>query len=82
MIFNGIFFSVIILIIAIGLSYTATNQFENMALNAYLGGVTLANGMMFYGIYNAKYENYAIGQKNIKQGMGIAMLAFIAAAGL
>ena len=72
----------IILIIAISLSYTATNQFENMALNAYLGGVTLANGIMLYGIYNAKFENYEIGQTNIKQGMGIAMLAFIAAAGL
>ena len=79
---NALNLAAVILIIAIGLSYTATNQFENMALNAYLGGVTLANGMMFYGIYNAKYENYEIGQKNIKQGMGIAMLAFIVAAGL
>jgi len=31
---------------------------------------------------NAKQEDYFEGQKNIKQGMGIAMLAFIAAAGL
>jgi len=79
---NALNLAAIILIIAISLSYTATNQFENMALNAYLGGVTLANGIMLYGIYNAKFENYEIGQTNIKQGMGIAMLAFIAAAGL
>ena len=79
---NALNLATVILIIAIGLSYTATNQFENMAFNAYLGGVTLANGMMLYGIYNAKFENYEIGQTNIKQGMGTAMLAFIAAAGL
>jgi hypothetical protein len=57
-------------------------QFENMAWNAYVGGITLANGTMLFGIYNANQEDYFIGQKNIKQGMGIAMLAFIVAAGL
>ena len=74
--------SILILLIAIGLSYTATNQFEEMAWNAYVGGITLANGTMLFGIYNAKQEDYFMGQKNIKQGMGIAMLAFIVAAGL
>ena len=74
--------SILILLIAIGLSYTAMNQFEEMAWNAYVGGITLANGTMLFGIYNAKLEDYFMGQKNIKQGMGIAMLAFIAAAGL
>ena len=74
--------SILILLIAIGLSYTAINQFEEMAWNAYVGGITLANGTMLFGIYNAKQEDYFMGQKNIKQGMGIAMLAFIAAAGL
>ncbi|HJM17852.1 MAG TPA: hypothetical protein QGI59_05045, partial [Candidatus Poseidoniia archaeon] len=63
-------------------SYTAMNQFENMAWNAYVGGITLANGTMLFGIYNANQEDYFMGQKNIKQGMGIAMLAFIIAAGL
>ena len=72
----------LILVVAIGLSYTAMGQFENMAQNTYVGGITLANGTMLFGIYNAKQENYFIGQKNIKQGMGIAMLAFIAAASL
>jgi len=72
----------LILLVAIGLSYTAMDQFENMAWNAYVGGITLANGTMLFGIYNAKQEKYFMGQKNIKQGMGIAMLAFIAAAGI
>jgi len=72
----------LILLVAIGLSYTAMGQFENMAWNAYVGGITLANGTMLFGIYNANQEDYFMGQKNIKQGMGIAMLAFIVAAGL
>lgn len=72
----------LILLVAIGLSYTAMGQFENMAWNAYVGGITLANGIMLFGIYNANQEDYFMGQKNIKQGMGIAMLAFIVAAGL
>jgi geranylgeranylglycerol-phosphate geranylgeranyltransferase len=72
----------LILLVAIGLSYTAMGQFENMAWNAYVGGITLANGTMLFGIYNANQENYFMGQKNIKQGMGIAMLAFIVASSL
>ena len=72
----------LILLVAIGLSYTAMGQFENMAWNAYVGGITLANGIMLFGIYNANQEDYFMGQKNIKQGMGIAMLAFIVATSL
>ena len=71
-----------ILIIAILLSYTAINLFENMALNVYIAGISLANGIMAFGLYNAKQEDYFMGQKNIKQGMGIAMLAFIVTAAL
>ena len=74
--------AILILLIAVGLSYSAMGQFEKMAWNAYAGGITLANATMLFGIYNAKQEDYFMGQKNIKQGMGIAMLAFIAAAGL
>ena len=74
--------AILILLIAVGLSYTAMGQFEEMAWNVYAGGITLANAIMLFGIYNAKQEDYFMGQKNIKQGMGIAMLAFIAAAGL
>ena len=79
---NSMTVAILFLLIAIGLSYTAMDQFDDMASNTYLGGITLANGTMLFGIYNAKQENYFGGQKNIKQGMGIAMLAFIAAAGL
>ncbi len=71
-----------ILIIAILLSYTAINLFEDMALNAYIAGISLANGIMAFGLYNAKQEDYLMGQKNIKQGMGVAMLAFIMTAAL
>ena len=79
---NSMRVAILFLLIAIGLSYTAMDQFDGMASNAYLGGITLANGTMLFGIYNAKQEDYFGGQKNLKQGMGIAMLAFIAAAGL
>ena len=74
--------AILILLIAIGLSYTAINQFDGNALNAYVGGITLANATMLFGVYNSRNEDYFMGQKNIKQGMGIAMLAFIVAAGL
>ena len=79
---NSLRVAILFLLIAIGLSYTAMDQFDGVASNAYLGGITLANVTMLFGIYNAKQEDYFGGQKNIKQGMGIAMLAFIAAAGL
>ena len=79
---NSMRVAILFLLIAIGLSYTAIDQFDGMASNAYLGGITLANGTMLFGIYNAKQEDYFGGQKNLKQGMGIAMLAFIAAAAL
>ena len=79
---NSMRVAILFLLISIGLSYTAMDQFDGMASNAYLGGITLANGTMLFGIYNAKQEDYFGGQKNLKQGMGIAMLAFIAAAGL
>ena len=79
---NSMRVAILFLLMAIGLSYTAMDLFDGMASNAYLGGIVLANGIMLFGIYNAKQEDYFRGQKNIKQGMGIAMLAFIAAAGL
>ena len=74
--------AIVILLIAIGLSYVAIAQFTGSALIAYVAGITLANVTMLFGVYNARKEDYFMGQKNIKQGMGIAMLAFIAAAGL
>tara|TARA_B100001123_G_scaffold8128_1_gene10053 strand:- start:958 stop:1788 length:831 start_codon:yes stop_codon:yes gene_type:complete len=79
---NSLNFAIVILLLAIGLSYSAMSQFEGISKSAYLGGISLANGTMLFGLYNAIKEDYYMGQKNIKQGMGIAMLAFIAAAGL
>ena len=79
---NSLIVAGIILITAVSLSYTAAPQFDGMALNAYLIGISAANAMMLIGFQNARNENYFSGQKNIKQGMGIAMLAFIASAGL
>ena len=72
----------LILIVAISLSYTAVSQFNGLAGTAYWVGISLANVVMLFGFYNAKNEDYYSGQKNIKQGMGLAMLAFIASAGL
>ena len=71
-----------ILICAWSLSFTAIPQFSGMALNAYVIGVSIANVVMLVGFQNARNGDYFLGQKKIKQGMGIAMLAFIAAAGL
>ena len=79
---NSMILATVVLLVAIGLSYTAMSQFEGRGSDAYLGGITLANGTMLFGIYNAKQKDYFAGQRNIKQGMGIAMLAFIVAAGL
>ena len=66
--------AIVILLIAIGLSYTAINQFDNNAMNAYVGGITLANILMLFGSYNAKNKEYFMGQKNIKQGMGLSLI--------
>jgi geranylgeranylglycerol-phosphate geranylgeranyltransferase len=71
-----------ILLTAVILSYMALNSFENLAQLAYIGGISLANGTMLFGIYNTRIEDYFAGQKHIKQGMGIAMISFILAAGL
>jgi len=79
---NSLIVAGALLVIAVSLSYTATPQFDGIALNAYLIGISAANIMMLIGLQNARNEKYFSGQKSIKQGMGIAMLAFIASAGL
>ena len=71
-----------LLIAAWSLSFTAIPQFDGMAANAYVAGVSIANVIMLIGFQNARNGDYFSGQKKIKQGMGVAMLAFIAAAGL
>ena len=65
------------LLIAIILSYGAYSKFTGDGQMRYLAVVTLANIMMLYGIYSAKNGEYFKGQKMIKQGMGVAILAFV-----
>ena len=65
------------LFIAVILSYVAYGKFGGDGQKRYLIVVTLANITMMYGIYSAKNGEYFRGQKTIKQGMGIAILAFV-----
>ena len=79
---KSLFVTGIFLVVAWSLSFTAITQFSGMASNAYAIGVSIANVIMLVGFQNARNGDYFSGQKKIKQGMGVAMLAFIAAAGL
>ena len=79
---NSLIIAGTLLIAAWSLSFTAIPQFNGMAANAYVAGVSIANVIMLIGFQNARNGDYFSGQKKIKQGMGVAMLAFIAAAGL
>ena len=79
---NSLIVAGTLLISAWSLSFTAISQFDGMALNAYVIGISSANVLMLIGFQNARNGNYFSGQRNIKQGMGVAMLAFIVAAAL
>ena len=79
---KSLFVTGILLIVAWSLSFTAITQFSGIASNAYAIGVSIANVIMLIGFQNARNGDYFSSQKKIKQGMGVAMLAFIAAAGL
>ena len=79
---KSLFATGILLVVAWSLSFTAITQFSGIASNAYAIGVSIANVIMLVGFQNARNGDYFSGQKKIKQGMGVAMLAFIAAAGL
>ena len=79
---NSLILAGTILIIAWSISFTAIPQFDGMALNAYVIGISTANVLMLIGFQNARNGNYFSGQKNIKQGMGMAMLTFIVVAAL
>ena len=79
---KSLFVTGILLVVAWSLSFTAITQFSGIASNAYAIGVSIANVIMLLGFQNARNGDYFSGQKKIKQGMGVAMLAFIAAAGL
>ena len=79
---KSLFITGTLLVVAWSLSFTAITQFSGIASNAYAMGVSVANVIMLVGFQNARNGDYFSGQKKIKQGMGAAMLAFIAAAGL
>jgi len=79
---NSLIIAGTLLIAAWSLSFTAITRFDGMGANAYFAGVSIANVIMLIGFQNARNGDYFSGQKKIKQGMGVAMLAFIAAAGL
>jgi len=79
---KSLFITGTLLVVAWSLSFTAITQFSGIASNAYAMGVSVANVIMLVGFQNARNGDYFSGQKKIKQGMGVAMLAFIAAAGL
>ena len=79
---NSLIVAGTLLISAWSLSFTAISQFDGMALNAYVIGISSANVLMLIGFQNARNGNYFSGQRNIKQGMGVAMLAYIVAAAL
>ena len=79
---KSLFVAGFLLVISWSLSFTAIPQFNGIAGNAYAIGVSIANVTMLLGFQNARNGDYFSGQKKIKQGMGVAMLAFIAAAGL
>ena len=79
---KSLFFAGTLLVVAWSISFTAITQFSGIASNAYAIGVSIANVIMLVGFQNARNGDYFSGQKKIKQGMGVAMLAFIAAAGL
>ena len=79
---KSLFVAGFLLVVSWSLSFTAIPQFNGIAGNAYAIGVSIANVIMLVGFQNARNGDYFSGQKKIKQGMGVAMLAFIAAAGL
>ena len=57
-------------------------SFDGDARSGYLALVAAANAVMLYGLWQARQGDARTGQKLLKQGMWIAMVAFIAGAGL
>ena len=72
----------VLLLLAVALSLTAYAQFDGRGATAYLALVILADGWMLNGCRLALAGDPRAGQQALKQGMGIAMLAFIAGAAL
>ena len=72
----------VVLLLAVALSLTAYAQFDGRGATAYLALVILADGWMLNGCRLALAGDPRAGQQALKQGMGVAMLAFIAGAAL
>ena len=70
------------LLAAIALSFYAGAGFDGGARSGYLILVTAANAVMLYGLWQAWQGDARAGQKLLKQGMWVAMGAFIVGAGL
>ena len=71
-----------VLALAAVLSLTAYAQFSGRGATAYLVLVILADGWMLNGCRLALIGDPRVGQQALKQGRGVAMLAFIAGAAL
>ena len=72
----------VVLLLAVALSLTAYAQFNGRGAAAYLALVIAADGWMLNGCRLALGGDARGGQRALKQGMGVAMLAFIAGAAL
>ena len=72
----------IALLAAVALSFYAGAGFDGDARSGYLALVATADAVMLYGLWQAQQGDARTGQKLLKQGMWVAMAAFIVGAGL
>ncbi|MEE1544386.1 MAG: geranylgeranylglycerol-phosphate geranylgeranyltransferase, partial [Alphaproteobacteria bacterium] len=72
----------IALLVAVALSFYAGAGFDGDARSGYLALVAAADAVMLYGLWQAQQGDARTGQKLLKQGMWVAMAAFIVGAGL
>ncbi|OIR13062.1 MAG: hypothetical protein BEU05_00045 [Marine Group III euryarchaeote CG-Bathy2] len=70
------------LLVAVILSFRAAAGFDGDARSGYLVLVAAADAVMLYGLWLAWRGDARAGQKLLKQGMWVAMAAFIVGAGL
>ena len=56
--------------------------FDGDARSGYLALVATADAVMLYGLWQARQGDARAGQKLLKQGMWVAMAAFIVGSGL
>ena len=70
------------LLAAVALSFYAAAGFDGDARSGYLALVATADAVMLYGLWQARQGDARVGQKLLKQGMWVAMAAFIVGSGL